>query len=160
MPVRKWVLSWRLHLAYETVYSRYMATYKRLYRSREDRIVAGVFGGLGEYFDIDPVLLRLVFIVIFVVTGFIPGVLIYLLVIFIMPAAPMSHRSSDTGDGPTAAGTRVHEVDPDEPKGTEAAAEQPEPSDREERGEAEGYAERPMPRSEPVASARREDPLW
>ena len=59
---------------------------KRLYRSRTDRIFAGVFGGLGEYFNLDPVLLRVIWIVLFVVTGFIPGIIIYLLVLFIMPS--------------------------------------------------------------------------
>jgi phage shock protein PspC (stress-responsive transcriptional regulator) len=36
---------------------------KRFYRSREDRWITGVCGGLGEYFNIDPVLIRIVFIV-------------------------------------------------------------------------------------------------
>ncbi len=34
---------------------------KKLYRSRSDRIVAGVAGGFAEYFDIDPIIVRLVF---------------------------------------------------------------------------------------------------
>ena len=35
---------------------------KKLYRSRNDRWLAGVCGGLGEYFNIDPILVRLAFI--------------------------------------------------------------------------------------------------
>lgn len=61
---------------------------KRLYRSRRDRIIAGVFGGLGEYFNIDPVLLRVGWIVLFVVTGFIPGIIIYVLVLLVVPLEP------------------------------------------------------------------------
>jgi phage shock protein C len=38
---------------------------KRFRRSREDRIISGFCGGLGEYFDIDPVLVRLGFLAIF-----------------------------------------------------------------------------------------------
>ena len=46
---------------------------KRLYRSREDRWLAGVCGGLGEYFDLDPILVRLgfIFFSLFYGTGFI-----------------------------------------------------------------------------------------
>jgi len=36
---------------------------KRLYRSKEDRMIAGVCGGIAEYFGIDPVLVRLAFVV-------------------------------------------------------------------------------------------------
>ena len=37
---------------------------KRLYRSRSNRVLAGVCGGIGEYFDIDPVIVRILAIVI------------------------------------------------------------------------------------------------
>lgn len=40
-----------------------MTEYKRLYRSRNDRMVGGVCGGLGEYFEIDPTLIRLAFVI-------------------------------------------------------------------------------------------------
>jgi len=36
---------------------------RRLYRSRRNRVIAGVAGGLGEYFDIDPVFVRVIFVV-------------------------------------------------------------------------------------------------
>ncbi|MBS1250949.1 MAG: hypothetical protein MAG431_02548 [Chloroflexi bacterium] len=39
-----------------------MTDYKRLYRSRHDRMIAGVCGGLGEYLGIDPTLVRLLFV--------------------------------------------------------------------------------------------------
>lgn len=58
---------------------------KKLYRSIENRIWLGVFGGLGEYFNIDPTLLRLGFILVFVFTGFIPGLVFYLLAAIVMP---------------------------------------------------------------------------
>ena len=39
-----------------------MTDYKRLYRSNDDRMIAGVCGGLGDYFGIDPTLVRLAFV--------------------------------------------------------------------------------------------------
>lgn len=43
--------------------------YKRLYRSRDDHMIAGICAGLGEYFDIDPTLIRLIFIFGAFITG-------------------------------------------------------------------------------------------
>ena len=42
---------------------------RRLYRSTEDRLLGGVGGGLGEYFGVDPTLIRLLFVLAVVVTG-------------------------------------------------------------------------------------------
>jgi len=54
-----------------------------LYRSEKNRIIAGVCGGLGEYFDVDPVLIRLAF-VLFVLAGG-SGVLIYIVLWIVIP---------------------------------------------------------------------------
>jgi phage shock protein C len=43
--------------------------YKRLYRSRDDRMIAGVCAGIADYFDIDPTLVRLLFVLGFFATG-------------------------------------------------------------------------------------------
>jgi phage shock protein C len=43
--------------------------YKKLYRSNSDRMIAGICGGLGEYFDIDPTLVRLIFVFGAIFTG-------------------------------------------------------------------------------------------
>lgn len=58
---------------------------KRFYRSEKNRVIAGVFGGLGEYGNIDPVFLRLIWILIVVFTGFVPGLIAYFLAIIIIP---------------------------------------------------------------------------
>lgn len=58
---------------------------KKLYRSKTNKVFAGVIGGLGEYFDIDPVLLRFAWIILVMCTGFFPGVLAYIIGIFIIP---------------------------------------------------------------------------
>jgi phage shock protein C len=59
--------------------------YNKLYRSRENRMLCGVCGGLGEYFDIDPTLVRVIFI-FGAFLGF-PGalVLIYLVMLVLVP---------------------------------------------------------------------------
>lgn len=62
---------------------------KRLYRSRDNRILAGVMGGIGDYFDIDPALIRLVYLLVTVFTGIAPGVLVYIVAILIVPVRPL-----------------------------------------------------------------------
>ena len=61
---------------------------KRLYRSEENKIVAGILGGLGEYFNVDPAILRLLWVVITVFTGFLPGIITYFLARCVVPKAP------------------------------------------------------------------------
>ena len=58
---------------------------KRLYRSKTNKVVAVICGGLGEYLDMDPVVVRLIFTVTTVFTGMFPGLLIYFAAIFIIP---------------------------------------------------------------------------
>lgn len=62
---------------------------KTLTRSRTNRIFAGVMGGLGEFFGIDPVLIRLGYLILTVFTGFVPGLVGYFLAILIVPEAPL-----------------------------------------------------------------------
>lgn len=58
---------------------------KRLYRSKTNRIFAGICGGLGEYMNVDPVMLRLIWTLIVIFTGIFPGVIAYFIAIFIVP---------------------------------------------------------------------------
>ena len=57
-------------------------TYKKLYRSSTNRIIAGVCGGIGEYFAIDPIIIRLIFIVS---SFYVVGIVIYLLAWLLIP---------------------------------------------------------------------------
>jgi len=72
---------------------------KRLYRSRNDRIIGGVCAGLGDFFGIDPVLVRLGFVAA-VLLGW-PGVgvlgLAYLIMLIVVPEEPLI-QSTQTGD--------------------------------------------------------------
>lgn len=55
---------------------------KKLYRSQENRVIGGVCGGLGEYFNIDPVLVRLIFVVL-ALNGL--GILAYFVLWLLLP---------------------------------------------------------------------------
>ncbi|MBU1065886.1 PspC domain-containing protein, partial [bacterium] len=56
---------------------------KRLFRSRNNKIIAGVCGGVGEYFNIDPVLVRLIWGILFFIGG--AGLLGYIIAWIIIP---------------------------------------------------------------------------
>jgi len=64
-------------------------TVRRLQRSTMDRKIAGVCGGLAEYFGVDSTLVRIAAVVLSIYPGaIICGVLVYLIAWFVMPAAP------------------------------------------------------------------------
>jgi len=56
---------------------------KRLFRSRKERILGGVCGGLGNYLNVDPVLIRVVWAILFFAAG--AGFLAYILAWIIIP---------------------------------------------------------------------------
>ncbi len=61
---------------------------KRLYRSRDDRFIAGVCGGLGGYAGVDPTLVRLGVLLATVFTTIFPMVIVYLVAWAIVPERP------------------------------------------------------------------------
>lgn len=61
--------------------------YKRLFRSRNERKIAGVCGGLAYYFRVDPFLIRLIFILFFLAGG--AAFIIYLAMWIIVPLEPI-----------------------------------------------------------------------
>jgi len=60
-----------------------MKKQKKLYRSEKNKIIAGVCGGLAEYFNIDPVLVRIAFVIVAFINGV--GILAYILLWAIVP---------------------------------------------------------------------------
>jgi phage shock protein C len=56
---------------------------KRLHRSRTEKMIAGVCGGLAEYLDMDPTLVRLVWVFVALMAG--AGILLYLIMWVVMP---------------------------------------------------------------------------
>ncbi len=61
---------------------------KKLYRSQENKILAGVFGGIGEYSKIDPTVFRLLAVLLLIFTGLVPGIIFYIIAIVIIPKNP------------------------------------------------------------------------
>ena len=59
---------------------------KKLYLSNAERKIAGVCGGLGEHFNKDPIIFRILFVVLFFIGGF--GVLTYLIMWLVIPRKP------------------------------------------------------------------------
>ena len=60
---------------------------KRFYRSRNDRILGGICGGAGNYFNVDPVLIRVIWAISFF--GFGAGLLAYIIAWIIVPEEPV-----------------------------------------------------------------------
>ena len=56
-----------------------------LRRSRSDRMIAGVVAGLAKYFDLDPTLARVLYVVAAIVSAAFPGILVYVLLWVIVP---------------------------------------------------------------------------
>ena len=59
-----------------------------LRRSRTDRMLAGVIGGLAAYFGLDPTMLRVVYVVGSILSAAFPGILVYVLLWIVMPEGP------------------------------------------------------------------------
>jgi len=106
---------------------------RKLYRSEKDKVIGGVCGGLGEYFSIDPVIIRVIFVLLTIPGG--GGLIAYLILYFVIPPAP--------GEGAAPASV------PDLENKVKAAAE-------ELRAHAEHFAEE-MRASRANRSARREE---
>lgn len=60
---------------------------KRYHLSQTDKKLGGVCGGIAEYFDVDPLLVRIAFIILFL--GYGSGLLVYILLWLLAPKSPM-----------------------------------------------------------------------
>lgn len=80
-------------------------TERRLYRSNTNKVVAGVCGGLGEYFDVDPVWFRIGFVLMTIGAG--SGILAYLLLWLIVQPAPDGHVAGASAPGALRGGVIV-----------------------------------------------------
>ena len=58
---------------------------KKVYRSSTDKIFAGVCGGLGEYFDIDSTIIRLIWVFLGLISAFVGAIVAYFICAFIIP---------------------------------------------------------------------------
>jgi len=89
---------------------------RKLYRSQTDQVIAGVCGGLAEHFDIDPVIIRVVFILLAFFGG--GGVLIYFILWIALPKKPYDFTFN--------ARTGPETGDSNEPSRTESISPEPE----------------------------------
>ena len=76
---------------------------RKLYRSRKDKMLGGVAGGLAEYFDIDPTIVRIIFVVALFVGG--GGFLAYLIMWIVVPEEPFVIVTPDASAAQPEAGT-------------------------------------------------------
>jgi phage shock protein PspC (stress-responsive transcriptional regulator) len=66
-----------------------------LYRSRRHKMIAGVCGGIADWLDWDPTVVRVLYVVVSIVSVAFPGILCYLLLWIIMPKAPRDDAARD-----------------------------------------------------------------
>jgi phage shock protein PspC (stress-responsive transcriptional regulator) len=59
---------------------------KKLYRSRNNRVIAGICGGLAEYFDVDPIIIRLITLILVLSLG--AGLIAYIIAWIVVPKEP------------------------------------------------------------------------
>jgi phage shock protein PspC (stress-responsive transcriptional regulator) len=67
---------------------------KRFYRSRTERMIGGVCGGLADFFNIDPTIVRLIFVLLFI-TGS-AGFWIYIILMIVIPEEPILEKPLST----------------------------------------------------------------
>ena len=70
---------------------------KRLFRSAKSKVFGGVAGGIAEYFEIDPIIIRLLFVVIAFAGG--GGAIVYLILWIALPLEPINPFNMNMGSG-------------------------------------------------------------
>lgn len=58
---------------------------RRLTRSTKHKMIAGVCGGMAEYFVLDPTLVRVAYVILSIISAGFPGILAYIILMFVMP---------------------------------------------------------------------------
>lgn len=117
---------------------------KRLYRSRHERVIAGVCGGLAQYFAVDPTLVRIIWVLL-ALSG--TGILLYLIALLVIPEEPRVAAEQPRAAAEQAAGREEHQVN-----GTEAST-----SDGTTAGSVGPAEAGPAPSSEPASPESR---MW
>ena len=86
-----------------------MTTTKKLYRNRVDRMIGGVAGGLAEYFNIDPTLVRVLFAVSIAFSGV--GILAYIILWIVVPEQPLIFQSAESESDAETKGEQSSSLD-------------------------------------------------
>ena len=79
-----------------------MDSTRKLYRSRKNKMLAGVCGGLGDYFGLDVTLIRIIWVLLTVVSLGVGGILVYILLALVVPEEP---GAPNTSEAPSAGNT-------------------------------------------------------
>lgn len=82
-----------------------LATPKRLYRSNTDRMIAGVAGGFAEYFNLDPAIIRILFVLLLLFEG--GGLVIYLILWLVLPTHKRALAHATKTSSPTPKNSRL-----------------------------------------------------
>ncbi|MCM1115841.1 MAG: PspC domain-containing protein [Clostridium sp.] len=69
---------------------------KKIYRSKNDRLLSGVCGGIAQYFNCDPTIIRLIWALVSLFSAAVPGVLIYVICLVIIPEEPDFYDTTGT----------------------------------------------------------------
>jgi phage shock protein C len=83
--------------------------YKRLFRSRDERMISGVCGGIAEYFRVDPTLVRLLFVLFALAGG--PGLIAYIVLAIIVPERPADYEAASPSAPAPQASVEVETVE-------------------------------------------------
>ena len=67
---------------------------KKLYRSKTERMLSGVCGGIAVYFNVDPTIVRLIWALVSVFSAAVPGVLLYIIWSLVIPDEPDSYDTT------------------------------------------------------------------
>jgi phage shock protein C len=91
LGVVAYLAAWLLMPRAESADGASAAPQPRLVRSRTDRRIGGVCGGLAEYFDVDPTIVRVTWVILSIIAGAVVfGIIAYLIAWFIIPPAPFA----------------------------------------------------------------------
>ena len=58
---------------------------RRLYRSRSDKMIGGVLGGMAEHWSVDPSIMRILYVALTLLTAVVPGIFLYFVMVIIIP---------------------------------------------------------------------------
>lgn len=61
---------------------------KKLYRSSTNKVLGGVLAGIGEYFEVDPTVIRVLYVILSIFTTGFPGLLLYIILLLMIPQQP------------------------------------------------------------------------
>ena len=66
----------------------------KLYRSKKDRKISGVCGGIGEFVNMDPTVIRVLWVILSILSTGFPGLIIYIVMTIIVPEEPDSFETT------------------------------------------------------------------